>query len=79
MTDPLGKVSTWTYDAAGNLLEAANPLKQATRVEYDSLNRPILITNPMGEAVSYTIRPAASVARPPLKVWFDTATTGSAA
>ena len=39
MTDPLGNVTSYTYDAVGNVISITDPLGRATRYQYDAMDR----------------------------------------
>ena len=55
VTDPQGGVTTYTYDAAGNLVKTTNPNATSEIRQYDSLNRLTYIEDdgPSGVTASY--------------------------
>ncbi|MGQ0744992.1 MAG: DUF6531 domain-containing protein, partial [Acidimicrobiales bacterium] len=50
VSDPLGRVSTYTYDDAGNQTAVVNPLGQRTSASYDRAGRRLSATSPRGNA-----------------------------
>jgi YD repeat-containing protein len=36
LTDPLGNITTLTYDAQGNLTSVTDPLRQVARIAYNA-------------------------------------------
>lgn len=52
-TDPRGFVSTFDYDAVGNLTGFKNPLNQETRFTHDAAGRVLSQTDPSGLATIY--------------------------
>jgi RHS repeat-associated protein len=48
MVDPLGKITTLTYDASGRVTESRDPLGNTTRFAYDEAGRRIAVENPLG-------------------------------
>jgi RHS repeat-associated protein len=46
--DPAGQVTTWTWDAYGNLLEHALPDRSVVRIDYDDAHRPTRIVDAEG-------------------------------
>ncbi len=54
VTDPLGHVSTTTYNAAGDLTNETNPLGQTTSYAYDSAGRLLTTTDPTGAVTTNT-------------------------
>lgn len=53
-TDPLGHVTTTTYDPNGNQLSKTDPLGRTTSYTYDSLNDRTSQTDPLGVTTTYT-------------------------
>jgi RHS repeat-associated protein len=60
VTDPLGHVTAYGYDDAGNQISVtvdpgtAPHRNETTWFEYDELNRVVLITDPLGRTTTYT-------------------------
>jgi RHS repeat-associated protein len=52
--NPIGGLSSNSYDGAGNLTSHQDPDTGATTYGYDTLHRPILITRPGGATASFT-------------------------
>lgn len=52
-TDPLGAVSTYTYDSAGNLTSLKNPLGQESSFSFDAAGRVLSQTEPGGLLTRY--------------------------
>lgn len=46
LTDPLGDLTTFELDLAGNVTQIIDGENQITRAQYDSLNRPLLYADP---------------------------------
>jgi RHS repeat-associated protein len=51
--DPLGAVSSHTYDAVGNLTSTTDPAGGVTKIAYDADNRPTTVTDPAGGITRY--------------------------
>jgi RHS repeat-associated protein len=60
--DANGKITTYTYDANGNVTAIKDPNNLTTSTQYDQLNRPILVTNPLGQNITTTYTAADKVA-----------------
>ncbi len=81
ITDPLGKVTTNTYDAAGDLLSVTDPLGRTTTITYNALDLPLTVTDPSGvtTTATYTAQGRLLSTSRPLKndagAVIDTATT----
>jgi RHS repeat-associated protein len=52
--DANGKMTSYTYDANGNVTAVTDPNNLTTKTAYDQLNRPILVTDPLGKTVATT-------------------------
>ncbi|WP_171042473.1 RHS repeat-associated core domain-containing protein [Sinomonas gamaensis] len=53
MTDPDGRASKFTYDAAGDRITAADPLGDTTSYTYDAIWRMLTSKTPRGNTTSY--------------------------
>jgi RHS repeat-associated protein len=53
MTDPVGKVWSYTYDTYGNRLSSADPLGDTTTETYNILGQRTAETSPLGDTTSY--------------------------
>lgn len=54
VTDPLGRTTTYSYDARGDLTATTSPLGGVTSSTYDAAHRVLTSTTPEGEVTSYT-------------------------
>lgn len=57
-TDPLGRTTSYTYDAAGDLVSRTSPGGGTTTYTYDDSHRLISTTTPGGATTSFTYDPA---------------------
>ncbi|MFJ9328978.1 RHS repeat-associated core domain-containing protein [Streptomyces sp. NPDC101223] len=46
--DPAAYTTSYVYDAAGNLTETTGPTGATTKTTYDAINRPLVVTDPLG-------------------------------
>jgi RHS repeat-associated protein len=53
-TDPLGRTTTYTYDAAGDLVSTTTPGGRTTTSTYDAAHRLVSTASPSGALTSYT-------------------------
>jgi RHS repeat-associated protein len=53
MTDPLGKVSAYSYDGHGNLLALKDPMSRQISYGYDSYGEKTSVTDPSGYTTNY--------------------------
>jgi RHS repeat-associated protein len=53
MTDPLGKVTTYTYDGHANLLTLKDPMSRQISYGYDSYGEKTSVTDPSGDTTHY--------------------------
>ena len=53
-TDPLGRVTTFTYDNLNRQIALTTPLGHTTTTSYDAAGRTISIRNALGETTTYT-------------------------
>ncbi len=53
-TDPLGRTTTYTYDAAGDLVAVRQPSGRTTTSTYDQAHRRLSSTSPGGLVTSWT-------------------------
>jgi len=53
VVDPLDGQTTYQYDAAGNLISAADANGHADTYTYDALNRPATTSDPLGHTTAY--------------------------
>jgi RHS repeat-associated protein len=60
--DANGKITNYTYDANGNVTAIKDPNNLTTSTQYDQLNRPILVTNPLGQNITTTYTAADKIA-----------------
>ena len=51
--DPNNNVSTYIYDANGNVISATDADSRSTTASYNSFNEPVTITDPVGITTSY--------------------------
>ncbi len=51
--DANNKVTSYTYDANGNVTAVADPNGLVTQTAYDALNRPILVTDPLAKTTAF--------------------------
>ena len=58
ITDPLGKITTNTFDNAGQLLSLKDPLNNETFWAYDNLGRGTIETNALGDSRTFEYNPA---------------------
>jgi RHS repeat-associated protein len=54
MTDPLGNVTTYSYNNNGNLLNVKDPLGRQTSYTYDSYGEKVTATDPLGNVTQST-------------------------
>lgn len=54
VTDPLGNVTTMSYDAAGNLTRETDPLGNTVSASYNSYGEPVTETDQLGVTTTYT-------------------------
>jgi len=54
ITDPLGGIRAFEYDANGNLLKETNPDGYCTTYTYNALNQPVKITDALGFCTNIT-------------------------
>jgi RHS repeat-associated protein len=54
VTEPLGRVTTSTFDANNNTLTITDPNGHTTTLAYDLKDRPASVTDPLGKATSTT-------------------------
>jgi RHS repeat-associated protein len=57
-TDPLGRTTTYTYNAGGDLVSTTTPGGRTTTSTYDAAHRLVSTTSPSGAVTSYTYDPA---------------------
>jgi YD repeat-containing protein len=60
ITDALGNVSTYAYDAAGNKISETDPLGNTTTYSYDASGNLLTITDPLGNVSTNTYDAAGS-------------------
>jgi YD repeat-containing protein len=53
LTDPLGHVTRFSYDATGSVAQVVDPMGETTRYQYDSSNRADTVTDPQGRVTTY--------------------------
>ncbi len=53
VTDPLGRVTEYTYTSAGQVTSVTDPLGQTTTYEYDSRGRLLKRTDPLGNETTF--------------------------
>ena len=51
--DPFGRITTYSVNSAGNLVQITSPELCIYSIVYDGLNRPIASINPLGDRTSY--------------------------
>ena len=61
MTDPLGRVHTYFYDASGDLVKATDPLGRSWTFTYDSKHRLLTMTDPAGGTTGNTYNASGQV------------------
>ena len=61
-TDPLGRVSTATYNALNEPLTVTNPAGEATAYGYDEAGNLLSATDPTGATTTYTVNPDGTLA-----------------
>ncbi|MHA3946548.1 DUF6531 domain-containing protein [Cellulomonas bogoriensis] len=54
VTDPLGRTTTYSHDAVGNVVAVTDPTGATSTVDYDEARRPVRTTDPTGSTTSYT-------------------------
>lgn len=54
ITDPLGSVSTLTYNADGDLAKATDPLGHGSQISYDKTRRPAVLTDALGGKIQFS-------------------------
>ena len=55
MTDPLGRVTTYTYDANGDLVSVTDPEGETTAYTYDSNHQMLTITDARGHVIMSSV------------------------
>ena len=53
-TDPLGRTTTYTYDAAGNTTSTTDPSGSVTSATYNSFGEPLTQTDALGNVTTHT-------------------------
>jgi RHS repeat-associated protein len=53
ITNALGNVTTFTYDAAGNVASVKDPLNNTTTMTYNSRGQVLTVTNALGKTTTY--------------------------
>ena len=53
LTDALGNISLFAYDAKGNLTETADPLGNKTTLAYNAFGQPINMTDSLGNTTTF--------------------------
>lgn len=54
VTDPLNHITTFEYDALGNLIATTDPVGNKTQRAYDAVSRLIALTDPRGKSTQFT-------------------------
>lgn len=54
VTDPLNHITTFEYDALGNLIATTDPVGNKTQRAYDAVSRLIVVTDPRGKSTTFT-------------------------
>jgi RHS repeat-associated protein len=63
ITDPLGNVSTRSYDPQGNLIASTDPLGRPATASFNALNEPTSTTDARGVTTTYTYDAAGNLTR----------------
>ncbi len=75
VTDPNGKVSRQTFDAAGNVASTTDADGRVTTFTYDALNDPLTVTNSANVTTTMTYTPTGHLASTSTPLGTGTATT----
>ena len=52
-TDPLGQVTSYAYDATGNLTTLTDPLGHSTTFTYNAFGQPVTATDALGNTSTF--------------------------
>jgi RHS repeat-associated protein len=75
VTDPNGKTSRQSFDAAGNVASTTDADGRVTSYTYDALNDPLTVTNPAGVTTTMTYTPTGDLASTSTPLGSGTAAT----